>query len=370
MARQDRSVIRSRTRSSWEILDGRRRRRKTGETCRILLAFSTICFEDSDFQKMDIRLPEHTASVVAQPKPRYRTLLQLAAWGTCAALSVGTLVVVVESPAGGQRLASAMAGGNEAARSAPAAAPSQPDPLVKALEARIASLTSDRDRLASRVAALESGFEDLTGSVRRQAAQAAKPSPVAPLPEPVQAVEAKAPAPMVVAVAPPLINPLATPPAGVASILPELPAAKAAPAPPETGAAEATTSSTAAPETESSEGTPLPPERVAEAEPAQAAKPAAVAARGRAEFGIELAIEPSMDGLRKRWAAVKANYGPLLVGLSPVAVRDQHPGSSAVRLVAGPLPNLTAARRLCARFAAMNGDCWPARINPADVVQR
>jgi hypothetical protein len=76
-----------------------------------------------------------------------------------------------------------------------------------------------------------------------------------------------------------------------------------------------------------------------------------------------------MDGLRQRWASVKANYGPLLVGLSPVAVRDRHTGATTVRLVAGPLPNLNAARQLCARVAAMNGNCWPARINPADVVQ-
>ena len=77
-----------------------------------------------------------------------------------------------------------------------------------------------------------------------------------------------------------------------------------------------------------------------------------------------------MENLRERWASAKANFGPMLIGLSPVAVRDRHPGSTAVRLVAGPLPTLVAARELCARFARVNGDCWPARINPADVVQR
>jgi hypothetical protein len=118
----------------------------------------------------------------------------------------------------------------------------------------------------------------------------------------------------------------------------------------------------------------LPPERVAEVAPTEPAKaepvkPAAPV-HARAEFGIELATEPTLDNLRQRWSGVKANFGPLLVGLSPVAVRDRHPGSSAVRLVAGPLPSLAAARQLCARFANQNGNCWPTRINPADVIQR
>jgi hypothetical protein len=118
----------------------------------------------------------------------------------------------------------------------------------------------------------------------------------------------------------------------------------------------------------------LPPERHAEITPAAEAKPAPSAppapARARAEFGVELATAPTMESLRERWTSAKANFGPMLIGLSPVAVRDRHPGSTAVRLVAGPLPSLTAARELCARFARVNGDCWPAKINPVDVVQR
>jgi hypothetical protein len=76
-----------------------------------------------------------------------------------------------------------------------------------------------------------------------------------------------------------------------------------------------------------------------------------------------------MEQLRQRWASAKANFGPLLVGLSPVAVRDRHPGSTAVRLVAGPVSSVIAARKLCAQFATLNGNCWPARIDPADVVR-
>jgi hypothetical protein len=65
---------------------------------------------------------------------------------------------------------------------------------------------------------------------------------------------------------------------------------------------------------------------------------------------------------------VKANFGPLLVGLTPLAMRDSKHGG--VRLVAGPLSSLAAARDLCGRFTRLNGDCAPVRVDPAAIVQR
>jgi hypothetical protein len=60
----------------------------------------------------------------------------------------------------------------------------------------------------------------------------------------------------------------------------------------------------------------------------------------------------------------------LLVGLSPIGVKDKRPGNTNLHLVAGPLPSLAAARELCAKFAAQNGYCWPSRVDAAEVVQR
>jgi len=306
---------------------------------------------------MDIKPPDRTAAQSELGKSGNRTLLRVVAWGVCASLAAAVMVFVAQTPAGGERI-------NRALESVePTATPADGEPMLRVLEARVAALTSDRDRLAKRVAALESGVSDLTGSVRGQVSSTSSPSsPSSTSSPPAPAPVATAPAPpavMIVAVAPPLINPLATPPAGVASILPETAAPTDAMVP-ESGPAEASAKD------ETPTGSiPAEPER----KPADAPKPASHQ-RAQAEFGVELGTEANMDGLRKRWAGVKANYGPLLVGLSPVAVRDQHPGSSNVRLVAGPLPSLAAARQLCARFARVNGDCWPARINPAEVVQR
>ena len=299
---------------------------------------------------MDIRPPERAATEPAGKRPRNGMLMRTCAWGVCAALAVATLLVAAQGPAASTRIERALSGSDETPPPPrPVVADATPEHAqsIAALQAKIDELTQDRDRLAGRIASLERNLEDMTGSIAKsdnsRSESVAKTAPLE--------AAAVAPAPMVVAAptllpkAPIVLDPLATPPAGVASVLPD--------APPQLAARE--------PEAK-------PPEQVAAltppAEPAKRAPPHA-----RAEFGVELATAPNMDGLRQNWTSAKANFGPLLVGLNPVAVRDRHPGSKAVRLVAGPLPSITAARKLCAQFASLNGNCWPARIDPADVVR-
>ncbi len=114
----------------------------------------------------------------------------------------------------------------------------------------------------------------------------------------------------------------------------------------------------------------------APAAPAQAAPEAAPlpharpAAHPPAEYGVELGTPPDLDALRTRWLSVKANFGPMLVGLSPVAVKDKRPGSTQVRLMAGPLKSMAATRELCAKFVAANGYCRPTKVDATDIVQR
>jgi hypothetical protein len=68
---------------------------------------------------------------------------------------------------------------------------------------------------------------------------------------------------------------------------------------------------------------------------------------------------------------VKANYGPLLTGLQPIAVRERRPnGGTEFKLIAGPVAHLTAARQLCARFVDAHATCRPAKFSADQVVQR
>ena len=302
---------------------------------------------------MDIKPPERTAAEPAEKRPRDRILLRTGAWGVCAALAVATLLVAAQGPAASKRIERALSGVGDMPPPRPivADARQEHDRSIKALQAKIDDLTRDRDRLAGRIASLERNLEDMTGSIARSEStrreRAPKSAPVV-----AAAIAPEPPGPAAPSVPPRLpkgpivLDPLATPPAGVASILPE-------PTPPQ--------------ETRSRPET-APPEHLAELTPSAEA-PKRPVPHAHPEFGIELATAPNLEGLRHNWVSAKANFGPLLVGLSPVAVRDRHPGSNAVRLVAGPLPSIIAARKLCARFAAMNGNCWPARIDPADVVR-
>jgi len=301
---------------------------------------------------MDVRPPERTATEAARKPPRDRILLRTGAWGICAVMAVSTLVVAAQGPAASKRIEHVLSGQDETPPSRPIAVDQAQghDQSIELLQARIDDLGKDRDRLAGRIAALERNLEDMTGSIAksesRMSAAAVHPAPVvtaAVAPQPPGPAEPAAPA--LLPRGPIVLDPLATPPAGLASVLPPMAQRPEAKTEPEQAA----------------------PEHVAALAPPEAAK--RPTPHQHPEFGIELATAPNLEALRQHWLSAKANFGPLLVGLSPVAVRDRHPGSKAVRLVAGPLPNITAARTLCAHVAEMKGKCWPARIDPADVVR-
>jgi hypothetical protein len=116
------------------------------------------------------------------------------------------------------------------------------------------------------------------------------------------------------------------------------------------------------------EAVPLPPVRVAAApasEPAAEPPPPA-----KLEYGIDLGGAASIEVLRIHWAAMKANYGPLLAGLHPVATQHtKTPTGVTYRLVAGPLPNAAEAARLCARFPVTRTGCRPAKFSGVQLAE-
>ncbi len=133
----------------------------------------------------------------------------------------------------------------------------------------------------------------------------------------------------------------------------------------------------AAPEVVASLTSPEPQKIEAAPEPQIEAQPAPsrVAAlpppaKHAAEFGIELGTAPSMAALQSRWLSAKANFGPLLVGLSPAAVKDKRAGTTSLRLIAVPVKSMAAARELCAKLAVQKGYCFPRQVDVAEIVQR
>ena len=121
-----------------------------------------------------------------------RALWRLAIWGTSAATALTLVVVASLGETGSRRIATAMASpGGKDAQKAPvqlaARSPEQETEARRLMEA-VRTLTADRDRLAARLSTVERNLEDVTGSIRRQAAA---PVPLCPAPRRAAPVPAK-----------------------------------------------------------------------------------------------------------------------------------------------------------------------------------
>jgi hypothetical protein len=190
----------------------------------------------------------------------------------------------------------------------------------------VRKLAADRDRLNERLASLEQNLDDMTGSIKtvmlaNAAVESVKEPPknkdkVAVVPPPAVAAPASVPTPVVQPAAP------TTP--GISGPV----------APP-----------TASNEAAQADNVPLPPVRIAGV---PADEPAIAAVPAKLEYGIDLGGRSTMDGLREHWLTVKANHGPLLAGLYPVA----------------------AATKLCAKFSAVHAACRTARFFGEELAQR
>ena len=266
----------------------------------------------------------------------FKTLLWLGGWGGAAAIALTALAIASQTKTAGERLRQVFAINEPAAIAQMPPRVTQLESNVQLLSAQVRALTVERDRLAGRIALLESSIDDMTGAIKRQAtamaaALAAKAAPPAP----------SAPA----TVAP------ASPPASAASASQS--AATAIAAPP-----KSETSNTAA--------VPMPPTRVA----AVAANEPQPATSPQNEFGLDLGGAATLDGVRQRWITVKASFGPLLSGMYPLAAHERRAGTSGYRLVVGPLPNSPAATGLCSHFAAARTACKSVKFDGEQIVER
>jgi hypothetical protein len=264
--------------------------------------------------------------IVEQPERAFdmRSLWRLATWGTAATLALMVAVIGTYSDTGRR---GASAAGNVSAAQLASRSP-EAEAETRRLADAVRELTADREHLAARISTVERNLEDMTGSIRRQSAEtAAPPSPAADAPDP-----ASPAAPSKVAAVSALSEPKA---AGLV-------------------------------------GQPPPSERVAHAPsaaPDNAPEPA------KPELGVDVGGATNFDGLRVLWASTKGNHGALFDGLHPiVAVRENgRTRNTELRLIAGPLPNVEAATRLCATLSAERRYCQPVgfegqRLADADVV--
>ncbi|HET9716491.1 MAG TPA: hypothetical protein VFP60_09940 [Pseudolabrys sp.] len=286
---------------------------------------------------IDMALLENEVRGQSSRRRELHRLFWLCGWGGAAAIALTGLAITSQTRLASERLRSVFA-------SEPAAVAQMP-PRVAQLEydtrlliEQVRALRSDRDRLQGRIALLESTIDDMTGAIKKQAAATS-------------ALAAKAPPQLAPSAAtlPTAVASAAAVKAGVPTAQSIEPTASVAAAPPAT-----------TPETTSEEAAkiPLPLARAATAsasEPSRSSQP-------RSEFALDLGGAPTLDGIRQRWIGMKANFGPLLSGMHPLAARDRRPGNSGYRLLVGPLPNSPVASGLCAHFNAAHTACRAVRF--------
>lgn len=266
-------------------------------------------------------LPVRLDGLTDEPPPR--SLARLMTWAGIALFAVGAAVLAARSEAGSQRVArlwAPVAPGQQQARAEPSRS-SGSDPLLvyetRRLADQIRVLAADREALMERLASVERTVGDVTASIPRS--------------DP-----ATAPRPNVRVIAP------SPPPAAAVSPPPAAPAPASAP-----------------PSAPSVAPVPVP-SPVAAPVPAGATPEANDSTAIRTEFGVDLAGDPSVDGLRSRWQQLRAQHGPVLEGLRPVvAIQEGGGGGLELRLVAGPLSNANAAARLCATLTLAGVNCKP-----------
>jgi hypothetical protein len=80
-----------------------------------------------------------------------------------------------------------------------------------------------------------------------------------------------------------------------------------------------------------------------------------------APFGLDLGQAGSLEALRALWNVARAQHGAVLEGLYPLAalIDDPQSGGIAVRLVAGPIADASAAARVCSVIGATGRPCRP-----------
>ena len=290
--------------------------------------------------------PEPDLPKIRKPL-RTRPLWRLFGWGSAATIALAAVALTSQTEAGGKRLQLALPFANVPERAVAQIPPRavETEAETKRLAAQVRDLAADRERLTARIALLERNLADMTGSIKQQSEQLASaraantppPAPSAPATTPAVIAAVTPPAPVLLA-----LTPLAMP--AVSEAAASWPANKTTPE-----AAKTATEPASPPPVHVAAAPPLEP--VAEPPP-------------KSDFGIDLGGAGSLEALRVHWVALTANYGPLLVGLHPLAAQQpKHPAGVTYRLVAGPLPNAAEAAQLCARFPVTRTGCRPAKFN-------
>ena len=253
-------------------------------------------------------------------------LWRQAGWGLAAIAALFVAVLSTRDDAAMERVGRLLASLNLVSPP-PARRQFDAEAAARQLAQAVRGLVDDRDRLATRLAALEHDMGDMTGSIKSQieAVKAAKSEP--PWPD-------EAP-------------PVTMTPADIAAMIKTV-----TPAPAPAAAAAAPSPPVAA--------NPLPSsQQAAAAAPAEAPAPAGAA------YGADIGTAVSIKALHARWTWLRTAHPALFEGLQPLVSLKQNPHTNRteLHLIVGPYANADAAEQFCDFIVPFHLTCQPAMFD-------
>jgi hypothetical protein len=289
--------------------------------------------------------------MVTQPAFTVQSLCRIALWGTTAATALLVAILTSRSDAGSQRIATTPGATHGAPRQFDA------ESAARQLTQAVRGLTEDRDRLITRLAALEHSLGDITGAIAGQS-EKATPAAAQGTTQTGNLKTANAPA----ANAPEADAGADAPAADSAAVPAPWPAGDL----PEAGIASSTAA--AAPVVPPFAGLPSRLPVIFDGpSPRQATSALTGAAEGpqSAAYAVDLGSAVSIQTLKARWSGTRSAHPQLFVGLQAVATLKEIPRSkrAELRLVVGPLPSPGAAVELCATLASFRVSCQPTNFD-------
>ena len=254
----------------------------------------------------------------------WQGLWRQAGWGLAAATALGIAVLSSRDDDAPQRFAALFS--SLRSQEQPAAHSFDAETAARQLAQAVRSLADDRDKLATRLNALDHEMRDMSGAIKQQI-EAAKSEAIKTAKQAPPWPESAPPVPMTLADVAVMVKTVSPAPAGAAE-------------PPSPSVATSATNTD------------------------EQAPPDTTASLGQA-YGADLGTASTMKTLHHRWASLRAAHPQLFEGIQPVVSVKQNPrtGRTELHLVVGPYANAETAAQFCDFVVPYHVNCQPAMFD-------
>jgi len=254
----------------------------------------------------------------------WQGLWRQAGWGLAAATALGIAVLGSRDDDAPQRFAALFS--SLRSQEQPAAHSFDAETAARQLAQAVRSLADDRDKLATRLNALDHEMRDMSGAIKQQI-EAAKSEAIKTAKQAPPWPESAPPVPMTLADVAVMVKTVSPAPAGAAE-------------PPSPSVATSATNTD------------------------EHASPDTTASLGQA-YGADLGTASTMKTLHHRWASLRAAHPQLFEGIQPVVSVKQNPrtGRTELHLVVGPYANAETAAQFCDFVVPYHVNCQPAMFD-------